>query len=176
MLPVEIRRGLRGARCSTMKPSQTCFPCSTRSEPGLTARARRPSMTCGAWSHSWSVSAIPTAWFPPCILPEPRARAAPSALCDAAFHAAGLSTGFYSSPHLHTFRERVRRDCQPVSEEEFASLVGDLWPLRDVPEQGQVTLFEFLTGNGILLLRPSSSRRPDYRGGIRRTPRRHQRG
>ena len=29
---------------------------------------------------------------------------------------------------------------------EFASLVGDLWPLRDVPEQGQVTLFEFLTG------------------------------
>ena len=29
-----------------------------------------------------------------------------AALCDAAFHAAGLGTGFYSSPHLHTFRER----------------------------------------------------------------------
>lgn len=69
-----------------------------------------------------------------------------AALCDSAFHAVGLSTGFYSSPHLHTFRERVRRDCQPVSEEEFAGLVGDLWPLRDIAEEGTVTLFEFLTG------------------------------
>ncbi len=71
-----------------------------------------------------------------------------AALCDAAFHAAGLSTGFYSSPHLHTFRERVRRDCQPISEEEFAGLVNDLWPLRNRDNDGQdtVTLFEFLTG------------------------------
>ena len=78
-----------------------------------------------------------------------------AALCDAAFHASGLSTGFYSSPHLHTFRERMRRDCQPVSEEEFAGLVADLWPLRhtspsSLPEGrnagGVVTLFEFLTG------------------------------
>lgn len=77
-----------------------------------------------------------------------------AALCDAAFHAAGLSTGFYSSPHLHTFRERVRRDCQPVSEAEFAGLVADLWPLRHTPPSSPqddgadeaVTLFEFLTG------------------------------
>ena len=69
-----------------------------------------------------------------------------AALCDSAFHAAGLSTGFYSSPHLHTFRERVRRDSQPVSEEEFAGLVEDLWPLRTVESGDSVTLFEFLTG------------------------------
>ena len=69
-----------------------------------------------------------------------------AALCDAAFHAAGLSTGFYSSPHLHTFRERVRRDCQLVSEEEFAGLVADLWPLRSDDTNDVVTLFEFLTG------------------------------
>ncbi len=69
-----------------------------------------------------------------------------AALCDSAFHAAGLGTGFYSSPHLHTFRERLRRDCQSVSEEEFADLVADLWPLCDIDGQGAVTLFEFLTG------------------------------
>ena len=69
-----------------------------------------------------------------------------AALCDSAFYAAGLATGFYSSPHLHTFRERLRRDCQPVSEEEFADLVADLWPLCDIDGQGAVTLFEFLTG------------------------------
>ncbi len=69
-----------------------------------------------------------------------------AALCDSAFHAAGLSTGFYSSPHLHTFRERLRRNCEPVSEEEFARVVDDLWPLRNVDGQDTVTLFEFLTG------------------------------
>ena len=69
-----------------------------------------------------------------------------AALCDTAFRAAGLGTGFYSSPHLHTFRERLRRDCQPVSEEEFASLVADLWPLRRTGKGETVTLFEFLTG------------------------------
>ena len=69
-----------------------------------------------------------------------------AALCDAAFHAAGLRTGFYSSPHLHTFRERVRRDCEPVSEEEFAGLVEDLWAVRSDDNGDTVTLFEFLTG------------------------------
>ena len=69
-----------------------------------------------------------------------------AALCDAAFHAAGLSTGFYSSPHLHTFRERMRRNCQPVSEDEFAGLVADIWPLRNDAANDVVTLFEFLTG------------------------------
>ncbi len=78
-----------------------------------------------------------------------------AALCDSALRSAGLSTGFYSSPHLHSFRERIKRDSQPLSEQAFSSLVADLWPLRDVSgdngageigETGQVTLFEFLTG------------------------------
>ena len=71
-----------------------------------------------------------------------------AAMCDAAFRAAGLSTGFYSSPHLHTFRERIRRDCEPVTQEEFAGLVEQLWPIHDLDAQGRVTLFEFLTGMG----------------------------
>ena len=71
-----------------------------------------------------------------------------AALCDSAFRAAGLGTGFYSSPHLHTFRERVRRNCEPVSEEEFAGVVADLWPLRNVDGRDTVTLFEFLTAMG----------------------------
>ena len=68
-----------------------------------------------------------------------------AALCDAAFHAAGLSTGFYSSPHLHTFRERLRRNCQLISEDEFAGVVEDLWPVRD-RDGNVVTMFEFMTG------------------------------
>ena len=39
-----------------------------------------------------------------------------AALCDAALGASGRSTGFYSSPHLHTFRERIRRNSEPISQ------------------------------------------------------------
>ena len=73
-----------------------------------------------------------------------------AALCDAALHAAGLSTGFYSSPHLHTFRERIRRNSEPISQGGFAALVEGLWPFHEEfkrdPAIGPLTLFEFLTG------------------------------
>lgn len=73
-----------------------------------------------------------------------------AALCDSALHAAGLSTGFYSSPHLHTYRERIRRDSEPISQEGFAALVEGLWPLHEELKSdsvvGPLTLFEFLTG------------------------------
>ena len=36
--------------------------------------------------------------------------------------AAGVRTGFYSSPDLHTFRERIRMDGRPISEDELARL------------------------------------------------------
>jgi dihydrofolate synthase/folylpolyglutamate synthase len=73
-----------------------------------------------------------------------------AALCDAALHAAGYHTGFYSSPHLHTFRERIRHDTRPIPEAEFAELVEQVWPHHEwVTENagfGPVTLFEFMTG------------------------------
>ena len=73
-----------------------------------------------------------------------------AALCDSALSAAGYHTGFNSSPHLHHFRERIRIDSQSVTEEVFAGLVGDLWPLRVeegiLEESSAVTLFEFITG------------------------------
>ena len=73
-----------------------------------------------------------------------------AALCDSALHAAGLSTGFYSSPHLHTYRERIRRDSEPISQEGFAALVEGIWPLHEELKSdsvvGPLTLFEFLTG------------------------------
>lgn len=73
-----------------------------------------------------------------------------AALCDSALYAAGLKTGFYSSPHIHTFRERIRRNSEPISQEGFAALVEGLWPLHEElkndPNIGPLTLFEFLTG------------------------------
>ena len=75
-----------------------------------------------------------------------------AAFCDAALHAAGYKTGFYSSPHMHSFRERIRLDGEPVTEDLFARLVEDLWgPQEWVSEEsgeGPVSLFEFMTGMG----------------------------
>ena len=72
-----------------------------------------------------------------------------AALCDSSLHAAGLKTGFYSSPHLHTFRERIKRDSESISQERFVSLLEVLWPLHEELKSGldvgRLTLFEFLT-------------------------------
>lgn len=75
-----------------------------------------------------------------------------AALCDAALHAAGYRTGFYSSPHLHSFRERVRLNGDPIEEPEFSALVEKLWPhhlwVSESTGLGAVTLFEFMTAMG----------------------------
>lgn len=73
-----------------------------------------------------------------------------SAICDAVLCAAGYRTGFYSSPHLHSFCERIRRDTQPIARAKFAGLVDQLWPhqewIQKNTDLGPVSLFEFMTG------------------------------
>ena len=73
-----------------------------------------------------------------------------AAMCDAVLRAGGYRTGFYSSPHLHSFTERVRLDCLPIPEAEFAALVEQLLPnqqwMTEDSGLGPVTLFEYMTG------------------------------
>jgi dihydrofolate synthase / folylpolyglutamate synthase len=45
--------------------------------------------------------------------------------------AAGYRTGLYSSPHLCSFRERVRVNGTPVSEDELVAAAAPLWPAID---------------------------------------------
>jgi dihydrofolate synthase/folylpolyglutamate synthase len=67
-----------------------------------------------------------------------------------ALTASGYSTGLYTSPHLHSWRERIRVDGELISEEELAQLVTELKPYVEAVNQranyGQLTTFEFLTG------------------------------
>jgi dihydrofolate synthase/folylpolyglutamate synthase len=67
-----------------------------------------------------------------------------------ALTATGYSTGLYTSPHLHSWRERIRVDGELISEAELAKLVSDLKPhVEEVNERatyGELTTFEFLTG------------------------------
>ena len=75
-----------------------------------------------------------------------------AAMVESIARAAGYSTGFYSSPHLHSFCERIRRDGKPISRERFAELTDAVWPhhLDNTadPEAGPATLFEYMTAMG----------------------------
>ena len=72
-----------------------------------------------------------------------------SALIASVLTAHGLRTGLYTSPHLHTFRERIRVDGRPIAPDDFARLVDDLWPHVEAVaadgDCGAVSLFELLT-------------------------------
>ena len=73
----------------------------------------------------------PQAQVPAVHIAGTKGKGSTAALCNSALHAAGFKTGFYSSPHLHTFRERIRRDSEPISQQKFESLVELLWPLHE---------------------------------------------
>ncbi|MBI2964629.1 MAG: bifunctional folylpolyglutamate synthase/dihydrofolate synthase [Chloroflexi bacterium] len=71
------------------------------------------------------------------------------AMVSSALVAHGFRTGLYTSPHLHTFRERIQVDCRPISEDAFACLIAHLWTHVDavagMGDRGTVTVFELLT-------------------------------
>ncbi len=62
--------------------------------------------------------------------------------------AGGYNTGLFTSPHLHTLRERIRVSNSLISEAEFAALVAELKPIVETVNReaayGQLTTFEIL--------------------------------
>ncbi len=64
--------------------------------------------------------------------------------------AAGHRTGFYSQPHLHSYRERIRINGAPISQADFAVAIARLRTQvqgldHERPELGQATTFEITT-------------------------------
>jgi|TARA_Y100000031_G_scaffold153884_1_gene200218 dihydrofolate synthase/folylpolyglutamate synthase len=72
-----------------------------------------------------------------------------AAMVASALTVSGYTTGLYTSPHLHTWRERVRIDGELISEEEFTALVARLKPEIEAVNRkatyGRLTTFEILT-------------------------------
>ncbi len=71
------------------------------------------------------------------------------AMLESALRAQGYRTGLYTSPHLHTFRERIRIAGEMVSEEEVALGVEELRPY--VERTPGLTTFELMTALAFLL-------------------------
>ena len=71
-----------------------------------------------------------------------------AAMIASILRAAGYKTGLYTSPHLHTFRERIQLDGQLISEEAVADLTERLQPL--VSQVEDLTTFEIMTALAFL--------------------------
>lgn len=71
-----------------------------------------------------------------------------AAMIASVLSTAGLKTGLYTSPHLHTMRERIRVDDQLITEQGFADIVSEMEPHIEVTNQnweGTLSTFEILT-------------------------------
>ena len=72
-----------------------------------------------------------------------------SAMIASVLTASGYRTGLYTSPHLHTMRERIQIDGRPVGEADLVALLKRLRPeIEAINRQGtagELTTFEILT-------------------------------
>ena len=83
-----------------------------------------------------------------------------SAFLEGILRAGGLHVGMMPSPHLSSYRERVRLDTTSISEQDFAAAVTGLKPALERVRQrlGQPTEFEILTAMALDWLAPRSDR------------------
>ena len=75
-----------------------------------------------------------------------------AAMVASALTVSGYTTGLYTSPHLLTWRERIRVDGELISEAEFTALVERVKPeveaVNSRATYGELTTFELLTALG----------------------------
>ncbi len=85
--------------------------------------------------------------FPSVHIAGTKGKGSTSALTASILQRASFRTGLYTSPHLHTFRERIQIDSSLISESE---VVQGVERLRQVaPLVPQITTFELITALGL---------------------------
>ena len=73
-----------------------------------------------------------------------------AALIASALQAAGMRVGFYTSPHLEDYCERIQVNRTHISHEELTALVEEIKPF--VARVERLTTFEITTALGFLYL------------------------
>ncbi len=86
----------------------------------------------------------------PCLLiAGTKGKGSTAAFLESMLRASGLRTGLYTSPHLHTWRERIQIDRKPIPKEEVASWIERLKPLVEEMslsgDHGPPTYYEIST-------------------------------
>jgi dihydrofolate synthase/folylpolyglutamate synthase len=90
----------------------------------------------------------PHTQFPMLHIAGTKGKGSTAALVESCIRAAGFRTGLYTSPHLHTFRERIQVAGEKISREEVVALVEEVRPL--IESAPGVTTFEVITAIGFL--------------------------
>lgn len=108
--------------------------------------------TVGLRRTSWLLSALgnPQRAIPIFHVAGTKGKGSTSAFLASILAASGRRVGLYTSPHLHTFRERIQLEGEPISEERFAELTSEIAPLNSRlavqhPDWGEATAFEVST-------------------------------
>ncbi len=81
--------------------------------------------------------------FPSLHIAGSKGKGSTSAMTTAILQAAGYRTGLYTSPHLHTFRERLRIDGRLIARERLVALWEEARPV--VESLPGTTTFEIIT-------------------------------
>ncbi len=81
--------------------------------------------------------------FPSILIAGTKGKGSTAAITESIFRAAGYKTGLYTSPHLHSFRERIRINGELIAEEHVVDLARRLKPFFE--ETPGLTAFELIT-------------------------------
>lgn len=81
--------------------------------------------------------------FPSLLIAGTKGKGSTAAMAESILRQAGYKTGLYTSPHLHSFRERIRLGGEAISEAQVVTLARSLKPFfEDTPN---LTAFELIT-------------------------------
>ncbi|MEN6478893.1 MAG: folylpolyglutamate synthase/dihydrofolate synthase family protein [Anaerolineales bacterium] len=90
----------------------------------------------------------PQLCYPAVHVAGTKGKGSTTAMIASILQTAGLRTGMYTSPHLHSFRERIQLDGELIPEEAMAGLVERMAPV--IAERPEVTVFEIITALAML--------------------------
>ena len=81
--------------------------------------------------------------FPSLLIAGTKGKGSTAAMCESMLGQAGYKTGLYTSPHLHSFRERIRLAGELVSEATVVALTRRLQPFFEAAPG--LSAFELIT-------------------------------
>lgn len=97
-----------------------------------------------------SLMGDPHLQYPAILVAGTKGKGSTSIMVASILQASGRRVGFYSQPHFHTFRERIRVDDRLIAPEDFASAVEAVIPAMNWlrlhrPDLGMPTSYEVAT-------------------------------
>ena len=81
--------------------------------------------------------------FPSLLIAGTKGKGSTAANCESILRQAGYKTGLFTSPHLHSFRERIRLGGDLIPEETLIDLINRLKPYFE--ETPNLSAFELMT-------------------------------